>query len=95
MSGRAALSATDLPDEPPAKDDMDRLADSVSAQQLQTAIDPVLKPVIDAIIAEGPEAAMQRAASLYSEMDDSELIELMTRALFVADLWGQLDATDR
>lgn len=38
---------------------------------------------------------MQRAASLYSEMDDSELIELMTRALFVADLWGQLDATDR
>ncbi|MDR8533009.1 DUF935 domain-containing protein [Serratia nevei] len=95
VSGRAALSATDLPGEPPAKDDMDKLADSVSAQQLQAAIDPVLKPVIDAIIAEGPEAAMQRAASLYSEMDDSELIELMTRALFVADLWGQLDATDR
>lgn len=53
MSGRAALSATDLPGEPPAKDDMDKLADSVSAQQLQAAIDPVLKPVIDAIIAEG------------------------------------------
>ena len=92
-SGQAALSATapqngvtDAPDE---------MAAGVTASELQQAVDPMLKPVIAAIIKDGPEEALKQASTLYSELDDSALIDLLTRAIFVADLWGHIDATDR
>ena len=94
-TGKAALSAEDLSNPAPvARDDIDTMADGVSAEQLQAAIDPILKPVIEAIVAHGPDIAMQTAAELYTDMDDGALIELLTRALFVADLWGRIDGTE-
>jgi len=49
--------------------------------------------VIAAIREQGPEAALERAAILYPEMDDCALIELLTRATFALEVWGRLDAT--
>lgn len=89
QTGQASLSATDLKQ----TDDIDDMGDGVRPEALQQAIDPVLKPVIAAIIKNGPEAAMQDAAVLYPELDDAALIDLLTRAIFVADLWGRIDGT--
>ncbi|HCN2736204.1 TPA: DUF935 family protein, partial [Escherichia coli] len=82
----AALSADDIPQ----KDDIDRM--SVSPEDWQRSVDPLLKPVILSVLKDGPEAAMNKAASLYPQMDDAELIDMLTRAIFVADIWGRLDA---
>ncbi|MBJ8744039.1 DUF935 domain-containing protein [Citrobacter farmeri] len=90
QTGQASLSATDLKQ----TDDIDDMGDGVRPEALQQAIDPVLKPVIAAIIKNGPERAMLDAAVLYPELDDAALIDLLTRAIFVADLWGRIDGTD-
>lgn len=82
----AALSADDIPQE----DDIDRMG--VSPEDWQRSVDPLLKPVIFSVLKDGPEAAMNKAASLYPQMDDAELIDMLTRAIFVADIWGRLDA---
>lgn len=88
-AAQASLSATDLKQ----TDDIDDMGDGVSPEALQQAIDPLLKPVIAAIIKHGPEAALQDAAALYPDLDDAALIDLLTRALFTADLWGRVDGT--
>lgn len=89
---QVSLAADDL--KPAPKDDIDKMAEGVKAQTLQNAIDPVLKPIIASIIKNGPETAMQEAATLYPELDDAALIDLLTRGIFAADLWGRIDATD-
>lgn len=86
-----SLAASDL--KQPQKDDIDDMGDGVTPEAFQKSIDPVLKPLIASIIKDGPEAAMQQAATLYPQLDDSALIDLLTRAIFVADLWGRIDAT--
>ncbi|HDS8578250.1 TPA: DUF935 domain-containing protein [Klebsiella variicola] len=88
-AGQATLSAADLKQ----TDDIDDMGAGVTPQAFQQAIDPVLRPVIAAIIKNGPEAALQEAAALYPELDDAALIDLLTRGLFVADLWGRIDGT--
>ncbi|NJT88395.1 DUF935 family protein, partial [Escherichia coli] len=74
----------------PQEDDIDRMG--VSPEDWQRSVDPLLKPVIFSVLKDGPEAAMNKAASLYPQMDDAELIDMLTRAIFVADIWGRLDA---
>lgn len=88
----AALAARDLP---PVRDDIDKLNSGVTPEDFQQAVDPMLKPLILSILKDGPEAAMSKASELYQALDDTALIDLLTRAIFVADLWGRLDATDR
>ena len=53
---------------------------------------PILEPLIEAINKEGPEAAMERLAELFPQMDDRELTEQLANVLFVADTWGRLNA---
>ncbi|EGJ4183620.1 hypothetical protein NCW85_004807, partial [Salmonella enterica] len=38
------------------------------------------------------DAAMSLVADSYPQLDDTQLRELLTRAIFVADLWGQCHA---
>ncbi|EJA1741399.1 DUF935 domain-containing protein, partial [Escherichia coli] len=68
----AALSAEDIP----LEDDIDRMG--VSPEDWQRSVDPLLKPVIFSVLKDGPEAAMNKAASLYPQMDDAELIDMLT-----------------
>lgn len=88
----AALAAQDLssPD-----DDVERMAAGMTAQAFQQAIDPMLKPLVLAIVKDGPEGALAKSAALYQQLDDAVLTDLLTRAIFVADMWGRLDAADR
>ncbi|EAS1999544.1 DUF935 domain-containing protein [Salmonella enterica] len=88
----ASLAAEDLPH---PEDDIDRMNAGVSPEAFKQAVDPMLTPLIAAIIKDGPEAAMERAAVLYPQLDDAALTDMLTRAIFVADIWGRLDAADR
>ncbi|EGG6362785.1 DUF935 domain-containing protein [Salmonella enterica] len=72
-------------------DELDDMEASVSGQQWADAMQPILQPVIDAMNSDGPQAAMQRAAELFPQMDDSALIKLLTGAIFAADIYGGVD----
>ncbi|AIJ09271.1 DUF935 domain-containing protein [Edwardsiella anguillarum] len=92
-TSQAPLSAQDAVPTPPAKDALDIMAEHVDVAGLNATIDPVLAPLITAIRQHGPEAAMQQAAALYPQMNDDDLIDMLTRAVFAAEVWGRLDAT--
>ncbi|WKS99782.1 DUF935 family protein [Gallibacterium salpingitidis] len=81
----AVLSATRDPD-----DLLDEL--EPTPEQYQAIIDPMLKPVVEAIQQGGYEFAQEQIATLYADLDDSKLEELLTRAIFVSDLLGRLNA---
>ncbi|MFC1142358.1 DUF935 domain-containing protein [Pasteurella multocida] len=81
----AVLSATRDPD-----DLLDEL--EPSAEQYQEVIDPMLKPVVEALQTGGYELAQERIATLYADLDDSAFEQLLTRAIFVSDLLGRLHA---
>ncbi|EBJ2272023.1 DUF935 domain-containing protein, partial [Salmonella enterica] len=92
-AAQAALSQTPADDgdvDPPqqALDTTPSPADAVNA-----AITQLLAPMVTAI-KQGmdADAAMSRVADSYPQLDDTQLRELLTRAIFVADLWGQCHA---
>lgn len=87
----AALAAKTNPE----LDELDAQEASVSGQQWADAMAPILKPVIDAMNTDGPEAALQKAAELFPLMDDGKLIKLLTGAIFAADVYGRVDDTDK
>ena len=74
--------------------DPDDLLDELepSAEDYQAIIDPMLKPVVNALAEGSYEFAQEKLASLYADMDDSELEKILTRAIFVSDLLGRANA---
>lgn len=86
----AALAAKPNPE----LDELDDMEASVTGQQWADVMSPILKPVIEAMQTDGPEAAMKKAAELYPKMDDGQLIKLLTGAIFAADVYGRVDKTD-
>ncbi|WP_080984986.1 DUF935 domain-containing protein [Photorhabdus luminescens] len=66
---------------------------AVSGQEWQNAVDPLLTPVIEALTTGGYQAAKNKASELYAEMEDEQLADMLHRAMFVAELWGRLNAT--
>ena len=57
------------------------------------AIENLIAPLV-AALQDGklPDEAMDIIAGSYPELDDSELVTLLEQALFVADVWGRLNA---
>lgn len=86
----AALAATN-----PELDELDDMAASVTGEQWSAVMLPILQPIIDAINTDGPAAAMAAAAELFPKMDDTQLTQLLTRAIFAVDVWGRLDGIDQ
>jgi len=59
----------------------------------QTITAPVFKPLLDALSAGmEPETILGSMADWYPQMNDDQLVELLSRAIFVADCWGRLSA---
>lgn len=77
-----------------ASRDPDDLLDELepTPEQYQDVIDPMLKPVVEALQTGGYEFAQERIATLYADLDDSAFEQLLTRAIFVSDLLGRLHA---
>ncbi len=74
--------------------DPDDLIDELepTAEEYESVIDPMLKPIVEAIRTGGYEYAQTRLAELYQDLDDDALEQMLTRALFVSDLIGRLNA---
>ncbi len=54
---------------------------------------PVFKPLLDALSSGmDPESIIGHMADWYPAMNDDQLVELLSRAIFVADAWGRLSA---
>lgn len=62
-------------------------------ERSQSHMDALLKPLIDDL-RKGltGEQLLARLTKLYPEMNDAALEQLLTRAIFVADVWGRLSA---
>lgn len=63
-------------------------------QALATQAEALVRPMIE-LAERDPEGFMGRLAELYPDMDESSLAETLSRALFVAELWGRLNAGER
>lgn len=70
---------------------LDDAMDALPGVALTEALDPMLAPAVEAIRRGGsPEDAYERLIEAAPEMGDDALAEALARAIFVADLWGQL-----
>ena len=88
----AALSqaAAVADEEDPAQQALD--ATSLPTQ-LGAAMQTLLEPVIAALSqGESPDSAMDVIAEQYPQLKSDELQQLLSQALFVADVWGRLNA---
>lgn len=77
---------------PAAASDQDALDEALTALSegdLDADMVGVLKPIMTAA-SQGPEALRDKLDTLWPEMDDGQLQERLHRALFVAQLWGEL-----
>lgn len=75
----------------PVQDQLDNALQSVPAEQNQQLMELLLQPLVQSLQAQGPEQAMQQLAGLYPQMDDTQLVEMLQRLMFVADTWGRLN----
>lgn len=80
-------------DEAPDQDALDAALDALSADVMNADAQAMLEPLLNRI-ADGaqPDELLGMLAELYPEMDADGLTERLSRAIFVANLWGRLHA---
>lgn len=74
---------------------LEEMIGSLSPEDLQTQMEGVLKPVLDLI--EGgnsSEAILTSLSEAYPNMDNAAVEEMLTRAIFVSEVWGRLNARE-
>ena len=97
----AGAPTGDTPDPKPAdfaqapaqtdSDPIDAMAAVLTPEMLQDIAGQLLAPVLDLVESAGSvEAIAERLHGVYPDMDDATFTDLLTRAVFVASLWGRL-----
>lgn len=76
----------------PAQTALDNAIDSITNDDYQKTMDPMIEPIVTAILKNGLDEARKLIPEIYENMDRSAMTEMLTRAIFVADLWGQANA---
>ncbi|MBI5056992.1 MAG: DUF935 family protein [Nitrospirae bacterium] len=72
---------------------VDNLNDSFTPEQLQAQLNGVLKPVIDLVKnGESYEAIMEKLSMSYPDMDSDAVEQMLSRAIFITELWGRINA---
>ena len=71
---------------------MDAAIEALKPEDLQRQAEGVLQPVLD-MIKSGMDynKILESLATTYPVMDDTALMEMLTRAIFVHEVWGQLN----
>ncbi|HHR4158417.1 TPA: phage portal protein family protein, partial [Salmonella enterica] len=77
----------------PAQDAVDSAPGAVFAQNVSTAMNDMLAPLM-AALSQGmpPEDAMEKLVELYPQLSTDELTQLTSQALFTMEIWGRLNA---
>jgi phage gp29-like protein len=79
----------------PDQELIDLFAESFSPAELQAIMKPVITPVLQAIEQGGDLTDMMSAlAGLFPQMETSALQKLLTRLIFVAEVWGRISAQE-
>lgn len=74
---------------------LDSAVEALPGGALDQAVEPMLRPVVDAIQrGASAEHAAELLLQAVPDMDDTELAERLARAMFVAQLWGQIGEQD-
>ncbi|TKI08655.1 DUF935 domain-containing protein [Martelella alba] len=85
----ALTSANELAD--PAQDALDNGRPVPEA--IAGAMEKLTAPLVNALQAgQTPDDALNIIAASYPDLDDAELLTLLEQAIFVADIWGRLNA---
>ncbi|CNI80303.1 Mu-like prophage protein gp29 [Yersinia pekkanenii] len=68
-----------------------------NAHSVPEAINQAMSTLIAPLVAalnqgQSPDEAINIIAASYPALDDSQLQQLLTQAIFVADIWGHLNA---
>jgi phage gp29-like protein len=72
---------------------IDNAAADLKPADLQNQMEGVLKPVLD-LIKKGTsfDDILTSLAEAYPNMDNAALQEMLSRAIFVSEVWGRLNA---
>ena len=70
---------------------LDEALNQIAVERFGDEAQTILQPVLDKILAEGPNAARDDVAQLYPEMDSAALENLLARFFFIANTWGRLN----
>ncbi|WP_175992320.1 DUF935 domain-containing protein [Burkholderia vietnamiensis] len=72
---------------------LDQTIDGLPADAVTEATQKAIAPVIAALRAGStPDEAFEQLLAAVPQMDESAIAELLTRCIFVADVWGRLNA---
>lgn len=77
----------------PDQDALDQALETIKDGELQDQAEDILDPVFALIATEGPEAALAKLAEVYPKLDMDALQERLARVIFVANVWGRLNAS--
>ncbi|RRW90604.1 DUF935 domain-containing protein [Pandoraea apista] len=70
---------------------LDEAMDALPAQPVNDAMTATLAPVIEAIHnGATPDDAMEQLLEAHPQMDTGEIAELLSRAMFAAEVWGRI-----
>lgn len=73
---------------------LDQVINNLPAELLQSQSEQIIAPVIEALLrARSDTEALGLLAEAFPQMDDQALQENLTRLLFVANVWGRLNAS--
>lgn len=85
--GFAALSASSQRADP-----LTAAPAAIAGEEWQQTIDPILQPIVDIIMQNDLATAKSKIEELYSDLDSEQLQDMIARGIFVAQLWGHLNA---
>lgn len=72
---------------------LDNFIDSFSDAQLESIISEKIMPIIkDFAEVQDPQKALENLAVLYPEKNSKDLEETLTKAIFISNLWGRVNA---
>lgn len=75
---------------------IDDFIDSFSDAELEGMISEKIMPIIkDFAQVQDPEKALENLAVIYPEKDSKSLEETLTKSIFLANLWGQVNAENK
>ena len=95
QSDSAALTSTALPvSSYPDQAQLDATVADLPSTLLAAGMDKLLAPVIQAIRSgQTPDDAIEGLLKARPQLDDAAIAELLARAIFVADIWGRVNAS--
>lgn len=69
---------------------LDNAIELLASENMQAQMEKLLEPIAKLVNSSTPEQLQNRFAESFAELDTKAMQELMTRAFFVAEVWGRL-----